>query len=104
MNTENMIEITGCELIEVVKAAYDFSRPQGMGFFHYEEGSLSEEEAAKLVREDDLCPVSLDYVKGRACKLTVFKDEDRLYVAKRWFDHSEADLAKLLDRIGISVS
>ena len=31
MNTNDMIEITGCDLKEVAKAVYDLSHPVGMG-------------------------------------------------------------------------
>ena len=96
---ENMIEVTGCDLVELAKAAYDLSVPQGLGFLHFEEGGLSDDEAKSLIKEDSLSPLSLDYVKGRACKLTVFKDNDRLYINDKWFDHTEGQLAELVSRI-----
>lgn len=94
-----MIEITGANLVEVAKAAYDLSSPQGLGFIHHEDGSLTDEEAEGLVKEDDKIQLRLDYVKGRACKLTVFADDGRLYIKSRWHDHSEQDLQLLLSRI-----
>lgn len=105
MNTENMIDITGVDLKELAKAAYDLSRPQGMGFLHFEEGALTDEEAASLIQEGsrgDRFPLDMDYVKGRACKLHVIKEGDKLYINDRWYDHSENDLIELLDRIGVS--
>lgn len=99
---DNMIDITGIPLTEVAKAAYDLSRPQGMGFLHYQEGSLSDEDAAKLVNEDHRsCPLEMDYVRGRAVKLTVFRKDGKLLILNKWFDHSESDLEELLSRIGV---
>lgn len=100
MNTENMIEITGVNLADVAKAAYDLSSPIGMGFIHYEEGTLTDEEANSLVTDDPRTPLSLDYVKGRACKMTVFKDDEKLYIHDNWYDHSEDQLLSLIDRVG----
>jgi len=99
MDTENLIEITGANLVDVAKAAYSLSRPQGMGFLYYQEEELSDEEARGLITDDERCPLSLDYVKGRACKLTVFQSEGKLYIPKSWYDHSSSDLDKLLSRI-----
>lgn len=99
MNKDNMIDITGANLVDVAKAAYDLSSPQGMGILHYEEGSLTDDEAKSMVTEGDRCPLSLDYVKGRACKLTVFADGDRLYIPNNWYDHSPDQLKQLVERI-----
>jgi len=102
MNTDGMIEITGSDLVEAVKAAYDLSRPQGLGLMHYEEGELSDEEAKRLVDDTDArMPVSLDYVKGRACKFDVYRDENKLFINDAWYDHSEAALLSLIDRIAV---
>ena len=102
MDTKDMIEVTGVDLKELVKAAYDLSKPQGLGFLHFEEGGLSDEEAEKYITDHPRFAVMMDYVKGRACKLDVFKDsEGRLFIQGSWFDHSEAQLAELLKRIGI---
>lgn len=98
---ENTIEITGADLVEAVKAAYDLSVPVGMGHLHYREGSLSNEEAATFVHIEREFPVSLDYVLGRACKFTVFQKDDRLYIDRGWYDHTDSQQAELLRRIGI---
>lgn len=99
MNTERMIDITGSNLVSVVKAAYDLSSPQGLGFLHYEDGGLSDEEASHFVNEGSPVPVSLEYVKGRACKLSVFRQGGKLFINDFWFDHSEDQLLQLIDRI-----
>jgi len=100
---ENMIEITGADLKDVAKHVYDLSSPQGMGFLHYQEGGLADEDAEKLIdHDDDRCPLSMDYVHGRACKFTVFQEDGKLFIRKSWFDHSESDLSELLKRIGVA--
>lgn len=95
----NMIDITGANLVEVAKAAYDLSVPQGMEFLHAIDGPMSNEHAASLIKDGRLA-LQMDYVNGRACKLTVFRYEGKLLIRNNWFDHSEDDLIELLDRIG----
>jgi len=101
-----MIDITGCDLAKVAQAAYDLSHAQGMGMMHYRAGTLTDDEAAALVRRcegrSDIA-LSLDYVMGRACKLTVFRNGDRLEIDDRWFDHSARDHAELLERIRATI-
>ena len=99
MNTDNKIEITGADLKELAKAAYDLSRPQGLGILHYEEGGLTDQEAESLIIDDERWPLAMDYVKGRACKMRVYKDGDRLYIHKKWYDHTDEQLKELLNRI-----
>lgn len=96
----NYIEITGCDLVLLVKAAYDLSVPHGLGFLHARPGSLTDEQASMLINDDKTSPVSMDYVLGRAVKMTVIRMDDKLFIAPRWFDHSDADLQALLTRIG----
>lgn len=102
MNTENMIDITGASLTEVAKAAYSLSVPQGMGFIHAQPGPLSDGAAQALVNEykdDKRIALSMDYVQGRACKLTVFRDGDKLYIPNSWYDHSEATHERLVEML-----
>ena len=98
---DGMINITGADLVEVAKAAYDLSVPQGMGFMHFKDGPLSDADAKNLVSDDDRVALSMDYVHGRACKLTVFKDDEGLWIRDSWFDHTPDQLSELLERIGI---
>lgn len=88
------IDITGIDMVKFVKAVYDLSNPQGMGFVHFTPEPLSDEEAKSLIKEDGT--VSLDYVKGRACKMHVFKEDDKLYINDTWFDHTDKELEQLL--------
>lgn len=94
------IEITGTDLTRFIQEAYDLSRPRGMGFIHATPGPLPAEEAASFIRPEGSVAVSLDYVRGRACKMTVWRRGDRLFIHDTWFDHSDTALAELLRRTG----
>ena len=103
---ENAIKITGVSLREFVKAVYDLSRPQGLGYLHFESGSLSNEEADAIVNlrpPESSVPLSMDYVRGRACKMSVFRDGGDLFIRGDWFDHTPSQLAALLQRIGVTM-
>ena len=97
------IEITGCDLRLLVKKAYELSRPQGMGFLHAKPGPLSDGLVDDiLMRDRGPHPIMMDYVQGRAVKLSVRRDENnRLWIRSRWYDHSESDLQQLLEAIGV---
>lgn len=101
---ENSIEVTGVDLVELVKAVYDNSRPQGLGLMHYQPGGLTDEQAKSLIGYDGKIPVSLDYVSGRACKFVVFRDGEQLFIRDQWFDHSQDQLRKMLTSLGLDAS
>lgn len=101
------IDITGSDLVAVVKAAYELSRPQGMGLMHFTPGPLSDEQAQQIVDQQSKTgriALSLDYVNGRAVKLTVFREDDKLFVYGPWFDHTEAQFERLLGADGIVIN
>lgn len=98
-----MIDITGCDLRKVIQEAYDLSVPQGMGFLHFKPGPLSEEEVTGIwerFKNDNQLALSMDYIKGRAVKLTVFRRDGRLYIDTQWYDHPPHDYDLFLERIG----
>lgn len=99
------IDVTGVDLVKLTQEAYARSIPQGLGFLHFTDGPLPEAEARRIVdrfANNDRIALSLDYVRGRACKLTVFREGDRLEINDRWFDHSASDLDGLLAAVGIA--
>lgn len=99
----NKIEVTGVNLVDLVKHVYDLSKPQGMGFLHYKPEPLTDDEAKSLIDTQDRTPISLDYVRGRACKFNVFKSEDgTLWINTNWYDHSDEQLKELLSRVGLA--
>jgi hypothetical protein len=95
------IDITGCNLVTLVQTAYALSVPQGMGFLHARAGSLTEEQAKMLIKDHGRFPVNMDYVVGRAVKLSVHRTaEGKLEIADTWFDHTPEQLQQLLQAIG----
>ncbi len=104
MDTSDMIEITGADLCAIVKAAYRLSQPRGLGFLHFTPGDMTDEQASEIVnmqRRDPRIALNLDYIGGRAVKLTVWRDTDgRLWTAKKWYDHTTNDMCELLAAIG----
>lgn len=108
MNTERMLNVTNVDLKLFVKTVYSLSVPLGMGMLHYTEGDLTDKEAEKLLEVDDSVfgrdttrfGVSLDYVKGRACKMTVHKHDGKLWIDNSWYDHTPKQLAQLREVCG----
>jgi hypothetical protein len=98
---ENAIDVSKLDLIEIVKAAYDLSRPVGLGYLHYDPEPLINEEAADLINLESKKVVALDYVRGRAVKFRVFKENNKLYIKDTWYDHTKQDLEELLRRAGL---
>lgn len=88
------------KLDNLIRAAYDLSVVQGMGFLHARAGGLDEDTLAQIkAYERGECRVSMDYVHGRAVKLCVFRDGKSLYInADSWFDHSAESLRELAAR------
>lgn len=96
------INITGVDLKKFVKEVYNLSQPQGLGILHYREGGLTDEEAESILAEGTPHhPVDMDYVHGRACKMVVFNNDDKLTIPDRWYDHTDNQLIELLKRCGV---
>lgn len=92
-----MIKITGIDLVKFIQKVYELSSPQGMGIIHYEKGGLSEFDAKAILAgaRGDIV-VNMDYVKGRACKMTVFREGKDLFIRPEWYDHDHYQLEELL--------
>lgn len=109
---EGMIDVSDINLASLIGAAYARSRPQGMGHYHFQPGPLPQEELEKILAhrrfntERQKGSVSMDYVLGRAVKLTVHLVGDgadaKRFIPARWFDHSDHDLISLLVGCGLS--
>jgi hypothetical protein len=71
------LNIKGKNKAAILAALYNNSRPQGMGFLHYDPKPMSEEEAAKILEESS----AFDYLKGRVLKVNLSGDafDPRLY-------------------------
>lgn len=96
------IDITGIDLIKFIKEVYKLSIPAGLGWLHFTEEELTDEEAEKILsiwKNDPVFHLDMDYIKGRDCKMTVFKEEKKLYIRAPWHDHTDMRLAKLLKAV-----
>lgn len=104
-DTEGMIEVTGVDLRAFVQACYRESMPHGLGFLHFQQGDLNEEESSKMIdraKGDNLCAISMDYVVGRSVKMTVFHGpNDTLWIRSTWFDHTPEQLERVLALVPI---
>jgi hypothetical protein len=99
-----MIKVDKLDMVKFVRDVYALSSPQGLGFFHFKDGDLSEQEAKEMVdnySEDKRIAISLDYINGRSCKMTIFRSETGYDLPDSWYDHSESQYNELLKRHGI---
>jgi hypothetical protein len=91
----------------MIAAAYDLSSAVGLGWLHYTPEPLGPEDVDNITSVfagDKRVAVSMDYVKGRCCKFTVFRhptDDSVLLIEPRWFDHTARDLSVLLEKAGL---
>lgn len=91
-----MIDIKGLNKAEVLKALYDGSRIQGMGFLQaVPEGTVTVEHCQQLL--DSTGYPYFDYLYGRVLKVDLSKDEfdERLYDR----DNYPGAAAKIIDRL-----
>jgi len=97
------VELPADKLPDAIRAAYALSEPRGLGFLHAQSGPLDDETVNEILdRGNGWAAASMDYVRGRCCKFTVYRDGERLFVLPRWYDHSNDDLVALLTGIGVT--
>lgn len=99
-----MIDITGTDLRKFIAKAYDLSQPQGMGYLHFQEGPIMDQAIDEILERSEksgYCVVGMDYVLGRAVKMSVYKKGDRLLIGDNWYDHNPAQLQILLCAEGV---
>lgn len=101
---KDMLELENIDMRKFISAVYELSVPQGLGFLHAEPGGLDkdtldlfEKEYRYNANSGVACVLSIDYLRGRACKMSVWQENGKLYIHPRWFDHSPVQLAKLLE-------
>ena len=96
------VEITGCDLRELVRDAYGLSLPQGLGQTQYRAGPLPDHECDAVVGASQLgsrgffegdeltYALDADYIFGRSVKLRVTRTEteQRLWMEVPWYDHT----------------
>jgi hypothetical protein len=96
------IDVNDVNMVELIKKAYDLSSPQGLGILHFQNGTLTDEEAKSCISKEGM--INMDYVKGRACKFGVFRslETNRLVIHSPWYDHTDEQLIELLSHVGIT--
>ena len=100
-----MIEVTHIDLALLAQKAYALSSPKGTGYLHYTPEPITYEQARGLVDNDHrMFPLNMDYVNGRAVKLTVHRDDDnRLWLSDTWYYHTMNQYRELLAHVGIEI-
>jgi hypothetical protein len=100
-----MIEITGIDLVKFVQKVYDLSSSQGFGFLHFRPHPLSKFEALEIIkRGETFCGkwfLEMDYINGRACKMTAYIKDGKMYIGDSWYDHTDDQLNELLSTFKI---
>ena len=92
-----MIDVSGIDKPAFAKAVYALSGPQGMGIMHAKTGALDDETAEKIAGESQF---HMDYIRGRACKMSLQEKDGKLWAPDTWYDHTDEDYAKLLAEFG----
>ena len=101
------IRVPDEKFTKLVQTIYDLSKPQGMGFLHFTAEPMTDEQAEAIVKSASKSTGSalyLDYVPGRACKMSVHRDDEGLYInGPSWYDHGEHALKELCRRAGLDM-
>lgn len=82
---------------DVLRILYNNSKPQGMGFLHFDPIDMTKKQAQDLL--DDLGPLKyFDYLKGRVMKIDLSNDEldTRLYNRDNGIDAAEKAIVSFL--------
>lgn len=66
-----MLSIAGLDKADVLAALYNASKPQGMGFLHFDPSPMTTEEARVLLARTTY----FDYLKGRVMKVDLSGEE-----------------------------
>jgi hypothetical protein len=73
------MDISRLSKAKVLAALYNNSKPQGMGFLHYNPKPMSEEQAEELLKETTY----FDYLYGRVMKVNLEGNELDTYLYNR---------------------
>lgn len=66
-----MVDTRSLKKSAVLAALYNASKPQGLGFLHFDPVPMTEEEAEELLRMGTY----FDYLKGRVMKVDLSNDD-----------------------------
>lgn len=94
-----MIDVTGIDKVAFAKAVYRLSVPQGLGILHAQTGELDQTDAEQIANADSF---TMDYVRGRACKMHLSQRDGKLMAPESWYDHTDDQYERLLSEFGFS--
>ncbi len=89
------MDISKMNKSEVLAALYNRSKPQGMGFLHYDPNPMTKEEAQTIL---DTGQTYFDYLQGRVMKIDLSENDlyTGLYNRDNGFDAAEDVLKSLV--------
>ena len=94
-----MINIKGKDKADVLRALYNYAKPQGMGYLHYNPKPMTYFEAETILKvEGRKGSLYFDYILGRVMKVDLTSDEEfdeTLYDR----DNGEGAAQRALDRV-----
>lgn len=67
------IDISGLDKGSVLAALYNASRPQGLGFLHYDPKPMTPAQGTEILKEEPNSP-RFDYLNGRVLKIRLDRD------------------------------
>ena len=98
-----MIDITGIDLAKFVSKVYELSAPKGLGFIHYTPKPLDDSDIKDIINtKHENIILSMDYIYGRACKMTVWEKDGKWIIKDSWYDHEDSKLQELLSTFNIT--
>jgi hypothetical protein len=109
---EGYINVTGLNVRAFATAAFDLSPPPRLAHLGLAPRQISPDVLDQILADFDegaqegiLLALRLDYVEGRGCKISIWREHDgQLYIRDTWYDHDEDDLTALLARALTSAS
>lgn len=87
------IDLTKLNKADVLTVLYNASKPQGMGFLHYNASLMSTEEANDLLKVNTY----FDYLKGRVMKIDL--SGDTLHPGLYDRDNGQGAAARAIDSL-----
>ncbi len=86
-DTRPYIDVTTLDIRKLVAAAFECSRPQGLGFIQHQPGPVTDAEIDSGMQNPRR--ISYDYLRGRSMKFYIRIDGDKRWWGYGWYDHSD---------------
>ncbi len=99
MSDRAMVNISGLSKESVLAALYNASRPQGMGFMHYDPTPMTEKVAEGVIKRMGGV-LDFDYLAGRVMKVNIHKDEFDPWCYAR--DNGQGAAARVISELRVS--